>query len=912
MKLLWSIILSCLFLSASAAHAGENKFLSHAPMRPLPKPAQRPLAGGPTYFVDPNKGDDQSVGSETKPWQTVSRGVNRLKPGDTLVLRGGTYYEHVIVPVSGTAEQPITIRAYPGELAVIDGGLREFFENPAAAWEPCPDGAPGEFRSTKTYPDLGGSVDAANVIGNFGDSMVPLHGYSVLRDLRSTNVYFHDKVRSSPEGNIYCGPGLFLDVKTGRIHVRLAHTNMKYLSDEDNYQGETDPRKIPLVVAGLQDGSPLSFRGAKYLRVQDLVVRGARQATIEVTNCANLLFDGLTVYGGAAAFKVTDTTGLRVWNTACRGIAAPWTFRGSLKYRAFEARILSASGWIPTGADNRDFELAYSEFTDCVDGIFLGNVKGVHFHHNLVDNISDDGIFLTAATAYDGTTPGGDVFIYQNLLSRCLTTFAFGVGHGRQKALKDGVQTGAGVHIYRNVFDYRRPVHYHQPASAAAPQAVTSKGRFAGDHGSPAWEPMTIYHNTILADDGAGYDYGTYGLGRQRQRVFNNVVVQLDRFPALALLKPTVDLQIDGNLYWSLAQREKADFLTKFRGSKVFAESKGRYAPGFGARDRFADPKLANFSADWKNAIDLRLEPGSPAIDAGLDLAQDWPDPVRSVDKGKPDIGALPVGAEPWRVGVQGRLSMFGDAKAPLDLATWSPRDFAPLTSAQRAAGKPAAIVEGYPEFDGPLFDFALRKQGVVVDRREKTWLDTSEYDKFGVVVIAGDLQRAGIKHNRYSAEDLANVEKFMREGGTLLLLRRGKRVFDWTPEGQKFLQKLIGAADREKLPVPAMKITDFKHPWLKHLDPEAPHPWLATRLDTDTVPWRASAGERLISSPGGTCLLARVRVGKGQLIYIGWQVAESMPHGRVKSSVEQERVYEEQFQIIVNLVGELYPTRSR
>ena len=94
-----------------------------------------------------------------------------------------------------------------------------------------------------------------------------------------------------------------------------------------------------------------------------------------MVDCRDIDFDGVTAYGGPSAMQVHGHAGLRVSNTACRGIAAPWTFRGSLKYRAIEARIFSASGWEPTGTDNRDFELAYSEFTDCVDGVFLGNVR---------------------------------------------------------------------------------------------------------------------------------------------------------------------------------------------------------------------------------------------------------------------------------------------------------------------------------------------------------------------------------------------------------------------------------------------------------------------------------------------------------------------------------------------------------
>eukprot|EP00913_Durusdinium_trenchii_P010926 g10255.t1 len=519
----------------------REAFVSHPPTRPLPAASSRPLNKGPVFFVDVRRGDDRNDGSRAKPWKSLTHGAKQLKPGHTLCLRGGTYYEHPTVNVQGTEERPIVIRAYPGELVVIDGGLREFFESPQTSWTPFPGGASHEFRSTKTYPDLASRDGGTNVLGLFGDSMVPLHGYRHFTDLRSPNEYFSKLKESKTEaGNgIYCGPGLFYNVKSGHIHVRLAHTHQKALGN-DNYRGITDPRKIPLVVAGLNAGPALTIDGARYLKIQDLVVRGARTATVSVSNSINIEFDGVTAYGGSTAFGVRDTAGLRLLHCACRGIAAPWTYRGSLKYRAIEARIFSASGWSPTSRENRDFELAYSEFTDCVDGVFIGNVHKVRFHHNLVDNISDDGMFLTATTDYDGTTPGGDVHIYQNRFGRCLTTFAFGVGHGRQKMTPRGRQTGAGVYIYRNVFDFRRAVMYQQPKENEA--KITTFGRIAGDHGGPLWEPMTIYHNTILQVQSPFRAYYLAGLGGHlaggsKRRLFNNIVAHTDSRPGYLLPK---------------------------------------------------------------------------------------------------------------------------------------------------------------------------------------------------------------------------------------------------------------------------------------------------------------------------------------------------------------------------------------
>ena len=67
---------------------------------------------------------------------------------------------------------------------------------------------------------------------------------------------------------LYCGPGVWYDRETGRIHARLSHTNSP--APVANYRGETDPRKLPLVlVHGELNPSNLVFKDGNLLAVID-------------------------------------------------------------------------------------------------------------------------------------------------------------------------------------------------------------------------------------------------------------------------------------------------------------------------------------------------------------------------------------------------------------------------------------------------------------------------------------------------------------------------------------------------------------------------------------------------------------------------------------------------------------------
>ena len=72
-----------------------------------------------TYYVA-SAGDDRNPGTETQPLRTIQVGVDRAKPGDTVVVRAGIYHESVVLRRSGTEGKPIIVRNYPDERPIIE------------------------------------------------------------------------------------------------------------------------------------------------------------------------------------------------------------------------------------------------------------------------------------------------------------------------------------------------------------------------------------------------------------------------------------------------------------------------------------------------------------------------------------------------------------------------------------------------------------------------------------------------------------------------------------------------------------------------------------------------------------------------------------------------------------------------
>lgn len=654
------LVLVILFAGLFDSRArGEEPIRSHPPMRKAPPPGNRPRAEGKGFHADSRKGDDKNDGTQDRPWRTIAHALTRLQAGDTLYLRNGVFYENVYVARAGRPGAPITIRSAPGEQAIIDGSVAEFQTQPGDAWEPVPQGAPGEYRSKKPYPNL------RTFIGSFGDSMIGLQTYYHAKDLGATNETIMPEDPAKKDSDIkalYCGPGLWYDNATGHIHLRLAPTHVP--APAVNYRGETDPRKLPLVLAGFQ-AIALHVDQGSHLRFQDLIIRGGGYTTVLLDHAVDVEFDNVTIWCGTYGIRAACTGPLRFHRSALYGNAAPWTYRSDTSKRDYPGRpyrnitrlnthaLLEIASGLESSVyatpQNDRWEFSYSEFTEGHDGLYLGGIN-VRFHHNLVENLQDDGLYLSPMYfrhRLDKIDP--EIHIHENVFRGMLTALAFG---GTETTTRDR------IFIYRNLFDLRAPVYTGRPSAKQA-GIVVSRGKLMGDHGSPPWPTMTIYQNTFVMADGSR-DAAMAALGgshtQRPRRVFNNIFYHFGGLPGYVEADPATNGVEDGNVYAAdkIDDKVAAAFFQRFRASPQFAKSKDLYPPGSTTHSRVGPAGFMKNKRDGAVENDYRLRPDSAAVGAGVALPAEWPDPLRAKDKEKIDAGALPLDAKMFPYGRKG------------------------------------------------------------------------------------------------------------------------------------------------------------------------------------------------------------------------------------------------------------------
>lgn len=77
-------------------------------------------AGSKTWYVAAD-GSNNAAGTINAPLKSINAALDKAIPGDTVMVRAGNYPEKVTFPHAGLLNKMITLKAYPGEKAVIDG-----------------------------------------------------------------------------------------------------------------------------------------------------------------------------------------------------------------------------------------------------------------------------------------------------------------------------------------------------------------------------------------------------------------------------------------------------------------------------------------------------------------------------------------------------------------------------------------------------------------------------------------------------------------------------------------------------------------------------------------------------------------------------------------------------------------------
>jgi hypothetical protein len=232
------------------------------------EPVRGDQAEAATYFVSAQLGSDTNPGTRKTPWATISRGVPALRPGDTLVVRGGTYREKLQIAAVGEKDAPITIEGAPGEKVVISGA--DLHDD----WEPV---------DTMPAPIYSRPIGRRWYVH-------PPGGLWGLRDMVIQNGHILKQLAGA--GELY--PGSFtVDEKTNTLYVWPLDG--------------ADPRVSPLEITARELGLDLSEKSA-WVRLRNLTVTHvanmAQTAAFVIQGNNNLVEDCQAVWCNATGMAI--------------------------------------------------------------------------------------------------------------------------------------------------------------------------------------------------------------------------------------------------------------------------------------------------------------------------------------------------------------------------------------------------------------------------------------------------------------------------------------------------------------------------------------------------------------------------------------------------------------------------------
>lgn len=616
---------------------------------------------GVTYYVATNGSDANAGTSLGEPFQTISQAASVVQPGDSVRICGGTYRETVTLTASGLPGQPITFESCANETVVVSGAdvipdsSWNVYSGPIwqapMAWTLGPGNdqifVDGTMINIARWPNS--SLDISRPSWSTADSVtIPDPGNAVVTlsdaSLAQTGGYWD---------------GARLNMGVGRVWVSQTYTVTNsssgqlvfYAGDASNanYQPSSgNPYFLWNTLNALDaPGEWFLDAGAStlYLWTPDgdspanhLVEAKRRTYAFDFGNCSNNVVSGLDVF--AATINLGDGSA----NNCVDNVRAHYVSQELVQTKAFSDGT-GSTGFLLNGTSN--------QVINCIIGWSAGNGVMLGGLGNVVSN----------CIIHDVDYAGGDC-----------------------GAIYTAAGTSGAMIIGNTLYNSGRSVLVHRRLQGGL--IVSNE----------------IYNAGLQMQDlGCTYTYGTDGAGT---RIAYNIVH--DSYPpfgsklssGIYLDNASHNYIVDHNVCYNLGNAVQVNFPgtndliynnTLFGSSHSIA---GSGSPNNAAGTQFKDnifrsagvsvgsgAVLANNLPSSTDPLfvsiadgNFELQPGSPAIDAGVALA-----PYNNGYVGAaPDEGALEYGVPAWSAGA--RLAVggqflnadIGGVKPPGGLDVWN------------------------------------------------------------------------------------------------------------------------------------------------------------------------------------------------------------------------------------------------
>ncbi len=565
-----------------------------------------------TYYVAAETGNDNNDGlSENYGWATLQYAVSQLSAGDLLYVRGGSYYESLVeVQAMGTADNPIRIKAYPGEQPILDGREPEFIQKPNSGWEVV-DAERNIYRSTTTYPAGWNAYGFLEEDGRYYH-LVTYKSYEAL----SADTEFW-----TTTGHTYVGPGVYWNDTEKRIYTRLQNPSEEAVYRTFNIPADPDPRKNILHIGLSHRG--LTFDNAEHIEIDGLDVF-VYEEPVRVVSGSHFIFKNMELMVGQYGLLLSDTSGVDylIDNLTFHMHLPDWISWTDMKTDPKPASMIKLTSMNIRGSQ---IEIKNSRFLGTHDAV-TGYGHDIYIHNNYME------------TADDAAQIGSDTYNFE---------FSHNMVKGPGPSHYDGTDTASPfpgtTFIHHNIIDVSTLIFWARkdPTNTIASKYRNNpiKGHnIFGSHGSSVHgDPWKIYNNTLIG--GSKVSYGDHGYTEwqdnttgEKHEVYNNIILLTEDW--IFFREPEADDGdeiYDGNLYWRPENSEEPFYyrlqngtnendyrtLAHFKSSSDFVATQSYYPLGWETNSIEADPQL---DSSYHPSLN------SPATTGAIDLSsKGWP-----------------------------------------------------------------------------------------------------------------------------------------------------------------------------------------------------------------------------------------------------------------------------------------------